>query len=66
MKFLQNQGLIKILKELTDATVCGSIGTNELIEALSFKRVGNDRNHANSLAESIETEIKLSAGEQNN
>jgi len=65
MKFLQNQGLIKLTQELTDATVHGSIGINGRIEAFSCKRAGNDKKHANSLAERIETEIELSAAEQN-
>jgi len=66
MKFLQNQGLIKLTQELTDASVQkhGSNCINGRIEAFSCKRAGNDKKYANSLASRIESEIELSTAEQ--
>jgi len=64
MKFLQNQALINITQELTDATAHGSNCINGRIEAFSCKRAGNDKKFANSLNERIETEIELSTAEQ--
>lgn len=60
MKYLQNQYLIKLTQELTDAVAHnGSNLINGRIEAFSCKRAGNDKRAANALAERIENEIEV-------